>query len=122
MQNPQASANIDRDRNPHLACMGPYELLALRLTTVGGATHVKSTGVLASDHQFISLPSQLVAFKALRARYFLLAVVCAMAWLYNLLATSSAGLNFRDTITKLQMSGVAYTFRLRCWTTINSDD
>ncbi|KAF1359392.1 hypothetical protein EJ07DRAFT_165987 [Lizonia empirigonia] len=45
------------------------------------------------------LPPQLVAFRALRARHFLLAVVCAMTLLSNLLATSFAGLFFLDTIT-----------------------
>jgi hypothetical protein len=41
---------------------------------------------------YTSLPPQLVAFEAVRARHVLLAVVCAMALLSNLLANAFAGL------------------------------
>jgi hypothetical protein len=51
---------------------------------------------------YASSPPQLVAFKALRARHFLLAVICVMALLSNLLAISFAGLFHRGTIAIAQ--------------------
>jgi hypothetical protein len=50
------------------------------------------------DLNYSSLPPQLTMFKALRARHLMLASVCGMALLANLLATSFAGLLFQDTI------------------------
>jgi hypothetical protein len=50
------------------------------------------------DLNYSSLPPQLTMFKALRARHLMLASVCGMALLANLLATSFAGLLFQDTL------------------------
>jgi hypothetical protein len=47
---------------------------------------------------YSSLPPQLSIFKALRARHLMLASVCGMALLANVLATSFAGLLFQNTI------------------------
>jgi hypothetical protein len=58
----------------------------------------KASASRSLDLNYTSLPPQLVAFRALRAQHFLLAVVCAMALLSNLLATSFAGLFFRDDV------------------------
>lgn len=44
------------------------------------------------DLNYSSLPPQLVVFKALKSKHFVLAAVCAMALLANLLAVSFAGL------------------------------
>lgn len=44
------------------------------------------------DLNYSSLPPQLVIFKALRSKHFILAAVCAMALLANLLAVAFAGL------------------------------
>jgi hypothetical protein len=46
-----------------------------------------------------SIPPQLTLFKAARAGHFLLAAVCAMSLLANLLATAFAGLFFSTTLT-----------------------
>jgi hypothetical protein len=46
---------------------------------------------------YSSLPPQLVVFKALRSRHFVLAAVCAMALLANLLAIAFAGLFNQDS-------------------------
>ncbi|KAF2741653.1 hypothetical protein M011DRAFT_454492 [Sporormia fimetaria CBS 119925] len=48
---------------------------------------------------YSSLPPQLTILKALRAGHFVLASVCAMALLANLLAVSFAGLLFQDSPT-----------------------
>jgi hypothetical protein len=58
----------------------------------------KASASRSLDLNYTSLPPQLVAFGALRAQHFLLAAVCAMALLSNLLATSFAGLFFRDDV------------------------
>ncbi|KAJ4993417.1 hypothetical protein SVAN01_00965 [Stagonosporopsis vannaccii] len=50
------------------------------------------------DLDYSSLPPQLTAFKALRARHFVLATVCAMALLSNLLAVAFAGIFNQDLI------------------------
>ncbi|EMD67172.1 hypothetical protein COCSADRAFT_135871 [Bipolaris sorokiniana ND90Pr] len=50
------------------------------------------------DLNYSSLPPQLVVFKALKSRHFVLAVVCIMALLANLLAVSLAGLFNQTTI------------------------
>lgn len=53
---------------------------------------------------YTSLPPQLVVFRALYSGNILLAVVCAMALLSNLLATSFSGLFLKDGISMLQES------------------
>jgi hypothetical protein len=50
------------------------------------------------DLNYNSLPPQLVVLKALRAKHFVLATVCVMALLTNLLAIAFAGLFFQETI------------------------
>lgn len=50
------------------------------------------------DLDYSSLPPQLVIMKALRSRHFVLAAVCAMALLANLLAVTFAGLFNQVTI------------------------
>jgi hypothetical protein len=59
---------------------------------------LKASAARSLDLNYTSLPPQLVAFKALRAQHFLLAVVCAMALMSNLLAITFAGLFFRDDV------------------------
>lgn len=44
------------------------------------------------DLNYSSLPPQLVFFKALRAHHFVLAIVCSMALLANVLSVTFAGL------------------------------
>lgn len=48
------------------------------------------------DLNYNSLPPQLVLFKALRARHFVLAAVCSMALLANVLSIAFAGLFNHD--------------------------
>lgn len=50
------------------------------------------------DLNYSSLPPQLTVFKALRSRHFVLATVCAMALLSNLLAIAFAGIFNQDLI------------------------
>lgn len=50
------------------------------------------------DLNYSSLPPQLVILKALKARHFVLAAVCTMVLLANLLAVSFSGLFNQDTI------------------------
>ena len=50
------------------------------------------------DLNYNSLPPQLVIFKALRAKHFVLATVCVMALLTNVLAVAFAGLFYQETI------------------------
>ncbi|RAQ98986.1 hypothetical protein DDE82_008717 [Stemphylium lycopersici] len=50
------------------------------------------------DRDYSSLPPQLVIFKALKSKHFVLALVCTMALLANLLAVSLAGLFNQTTI------------------------
>jgi hypothetical protein len=50
------------------------------------------------DLNYSSLPPQLVVFKALRAKHFVLAAVCAMALFANLLAVAFSGLFFQASI------------------------
>ncbi|KAH8731942.1 hypothetical protein GQ44DRAFT_735638 [Phaeosphaeriaceae sp. PMI808] len=50
------------------------------------------------DTNYNSLPPQLVVFKALKSKHFVLAAVCAMALLANLLAVAFAGLFNQGTI------------------------
>ena len=47
---------------------------------------------------YSSLPPQLVVLKAFRARHFILAAVCSMALLANLLAVAFAGLFYQDLV------------------------
>lgn len=51
------------------------------------------------DLNYSSLPPQLVLFKALRARHFVLAAVCSMALLANVLSVAFAGLFHHDTVS-----------------------
>jgi hypothetical protein len=50
------------------------------------------------DTDYSSLPPQLVIFKALKSKHFILAAVCAMALLANLLAVAFAGLFLHKTV------------------------
>jgi hypothetical protein len=50
------------------------------------------------DLNYSSLPPQLTVFKALRSKHFVLAMVCAMALLSNLLAIAFAGIFNQDQI------------------------
>lgn len=50
------------------------------------------------DLNYSSLPPQLVVFKALRAKHFVLAAVCTMALFANLLAVAFSGLFFHASI------------------------
>lgn len=59
---------------------------------------------------YTSLPPQLTIFKALKAGHIVLASVCAMALLANLLATAFAGLFFQDTISMLRPTSYAAPF------------
>lgn len=52
------------------------------------------------DMDYSSLPPQLVVFKAIKSRHFVLAAVCTMALLANLLAVSFAGL-FNQALTDI---------------------
>ncbi|KAH4160234.1 hypothetical protein HBI80_083250 [Parastagonospora nodorum] len=53
------------------------------------------------DANYSSLPPQLVIFKALRTKHFVLAAVCAMALLANLLAVAFSGL-FNQALTEIR--------------------
>ncbi|KAH7402575.1 hypothetical protein BKA66DRAFT_564486 [Pyrenochaeta sp. MPI-SDFR-AT-0127] len=62
---------------------------------------MQGTGASASrsiNLNYSSLPPQLTLFKAARSGHFLLAAVCGMSLLANLLATAFAGLFFRATL------------------------
>jgi hypothetical protein len=50
------------------------------------------------DTDYSSLPPQLVIFKALKSKHFILAAVCAMALLANVLAVAFAGLLLHKTV------------------------
>ncbi|KAF2133280.1 hypothetical protein P153DRAFT_331890 [Dothidotthia symphoricarpi CBS 119687] len=54
---------------------------------------------------YTSLPPQLTIVKAMRARHLVLASVCAMSLLANLLATSFAGLFYQDTTYMFHQTG-----------------
>jgi hypothetical protein len=54
------------------------------------------------DLNYSSLPPQLVVFKALRARHFVLAAVCSMALLANLLSVAFAGLFHHDVVAEFK--------------------
>jgi hypothetical protein len=60
-----------------------------------------------------SLPPQLTLFKAARAGHFLLAAVCAMSLLANLLATAFAGLFFSATLSLPQSALFSPPFEAR---------
>ena len=51
------------------------------------------------DLNYCSLPPQLVIFKALRAHHFVLATVCSMALLANVLSIAFASLFHHNTVT-----------------------
>lgn len=53
------------------------------------------------DLNYSSLPPQLTAFKALRSKHYVLATVCAMALLSNLLAVAFAGI-FNQSLVEMQ--------------------
>jgi hypothetical protein len=59
------------------------------------------------DLDYASLPPQLVVFKALRSKHFVLAAVCTMALLANLLAVSLAGLFNQITIDMQHTTAVS---------------
>lgn len=59
------------------------------------------------DTDYSSLPPQLVVFQALRAKHFVLASVCAMALLANLLAVAFSGL-FNQVAIDIQHDAVFY--------------
>lgn len=65
------------------------------------------------DLNYSSLPPQLVVFKALSARHFVLAAVCTMALLANLLAVAFARLFFHDTIELRQPTTFQPPFQFR---------
>lgn len=56
------------------------------------------------DLNYSSLPPQLTFFKALRSKHFVLAAVCAMALLSNLLAVAFAGM-FNQDLVDVQRAG-----------------
>ena len=60
-----------------------------------------------------SLPPQLTLFKAARAGHYLLAAVCAMSLLANLLATAFAGLFFSATLSLPQSASFSPPFEAR---------
>jgi hypothetical protein len=59
---------------------------------------------------YSSLPPQLTLFRAFRAGHFILATICAMALLANLLAVAFAGLLFQDTVNVYSTSGFPRPF------------
>jgi hypothetical protein len=56
------------------------------------------------DRNYSSLPPQLTMFRALRSKHYILASVCAMALLANVLATAFAGLLFQDAMIMAEIA------------------
>lgn len=65
------------------------------------------------DLNYSSLPPQLTVFKALRSRHFVLATVCAMALLSNLLAVAFAGIFNQDLIEMQHAAVFAPPFEMK---------
>ncbi|KAJ4346856.1 uncharacterized protein N0V89_010788 [Didymosphaeria variabile] len=65
------------------------------------------------DIDYSSLPPQLVVFKALRARHFVLAAVCSMALLANVLSIAFAGLFHHDMVVVLKSTSFEQPHDLR---------
>ncbi|KAF1967336.1 hypothetical protein BU23DRAFT_483897, partial [Bimuria novae-zelandiae CBS 107.79] len=64
------------------------------------------------DLNYSSLPPQLVFFKALRARHFLVAAVCSMALLTNVLSIAFAGLFNHELVAILKTVLIQHPFEL----------
>lgn len=65
------------------------------------------------DLNYSSLPPQLTVFKALRARHFVLAMVCAMALLSNLLAVAFAGIFNQDNTSVRRIATFEPSFDMK---------
>jgi hypothetical protein len=74
---------------------------------------LKATPRQSIDRNYSSLPPQLTMFRALRSKHYVLASVCAMALLANVLATAFAGLLFQDSMT------MAKTAQFRSFQNVN---
>ncbi|KAF2125447.1 hypothetical protein P153DRAFT_425843 [Dothidotthia symphoricarpi CBS 119687] len=72
------------------------------------------------DCDYSSLPPQLVLFKALRSRHFVLAAVCTMALFANLLAVAFAGLFQQETIDMRYATELYLPYQLK-FVSINGD-
>lgn len=72
------------------------------------------------DLDYSSLPPQLVVLKALRSKHYVLAAVCSMALLANLLAVTFAGLFFQATINIPREAGFTLPLDLK-FVSINGD-
>ena len=85
--------------NRLLCVLQPFETLRS-----GRAPEPDSIGL-----KYTSLPPQLVAIRALRAKHFLLASVCMIALLANLLAVALSSLFQEDTVSVAQNSSFSQT-------------
>lgn len=94
--------------NRHLCSLQPFE--ALRRGNAG------YRGSIAQD--FTSLPPQLVIGKALAGKNFLLATVCGMTLLANVLSVSLSGLFFESTVNLDTSSQFALEFNAK-FTSLN---
>ncbi|KAI4672117.1 uncharacterized protein J4E78_000617 [Alternaria triticimaculans] len=65
------------------------------------------------DLNYSSLPPQLVIFKALRSKHFVLAAVCSMVLLANLLAVAFAGIFNQDSVSIRYPAGFSSPFELK---------
>ena len=65
------------------------------------------------DTDYSSLPPQLVIWKAITSKHFVLAAVCAMALLANLLAIAFAGLFFQKSTEMLQSTTFQAPYELK---------
>ncbi|CAO2647279.1 Nn.00g082010.m01.CDS01 [Neocucurbitaria sp. VM-36] len=65
------------------------------------------------DLDYSSLPPQLVIIKAMRSKHFILAAVCSMALLANLLAVAFAGLFHQDTFNIRHVTTLSSPFDLK---------
>lgn len=75
------------------------------------ACNAKARGSI--DLNYSSLPPQLVMFKAIRARHFILAAVCAMALLANVLAVAFSGLFYQKAVESQKAETFQSPFQLR---------
>lgn len=64
------------------------------------------------DLNYSSLPPQFVVFKALRSKHFVLAAVCVMVLLANLLAVAFAGIFNQDTFDIMHSATFSPPFKM----------
>jgi hypothetical protein len=73
----------------------------------------ESPGSRSINLKYSSLPPQLVIFKALYARHFILSAVCTMALLANILAVAFSGLLDEDTLSVNRVSTASPIYEAR---------